>query len=328
MEKINYIELYKRFLKGETNATENRIIFDWFKKDKTRTQLFDYYEEEWHSASDEMPEESKKRILDRIKQQTDYNRDKQANGKSLMRPILKYAVAACLFILIGGGWITYFESTFLNKEFVVVAEDGQRATIKLPDSTIVWLNSGTKLKYTGAYNTKNRTVELDGEACFKVQKDTDKDFIVKAGDLEIKALGTMFDVKAYSDDAFVVTTLIEGEVSLKSNTKELILQPNEQVNFMKAEGLFNDIQVCNASRAVLWKNNELFFDCETLEQVSEQLKRLYSMDVIFLSESVKKHTYCGVINNNNMHNVLEYISLTSPVAYDVKENTIYFKEKK
>ncbi len=327
MEKKEYIDLFDRFIKGETTETEDQMVFEWFHGENAKEELFSSYEKKWQSVSNEMCSYEQDTIFEKIRKKTDIDRYKSVSRKFVLKSIFRYVAVACLFILLGVGVFQYTKYDYTSRNFIVSADIGQKATVELPDGTIVFLNSGSTLTYNGAYNVQNRRVVLEGEAYFNVKKNMKKAFIVVTGDLEIEALGTSFDVKAYANDLSITTTLLEGKVSVRSESEEIILSPDKQVSFIRATNSFNEPQICNASRFVLWKDDELFFDCETLEQVSETLKKVYSIDIIFMSEEIKAHTFCGVINNTNIHNVLEYLSLTAPVDYEVKNNKIYFMKR-
>ena len=92
---------------------------------------------------------------------------------------------------------------------------GSRAQFTLSDGTAVTLNAGSKLKYDNRFGIKDRIVQLEGEGYFKVAKDTKRPFIVKTSHLNVMALGTAFNVKAYSDDKTIETTLVEGSVKIE-----------------------------------------------------------------------------------------------------------------
>src|SRR5699024_2401351 len=101
---------------------------------------------------------------------------------------------------------------------------GGQYQLTLSDGTRVWLNSGSSIRYPVAFNGKNRKVEMTGEAYFEVAKNEGRSFIVKKGDVEIKVLGTQFNVNAYADNRKMKVTLLEGAVKVKNE----ILKPNEQ----------------------------------------------------------------------------------------------------
>jgi ferric-dicitrate binding protein FerR (iron transport regulator) len=113
---------------------------------------------------------------------------------------------------------------------------GARTEIILPDGSAVWLNAGSKIKYMNVFNRDNREIQLNGEAYFKVTKNTDLPFDVKTGDLSIQALGTEFNVKSYDDEDIIETTLVEGKIAIHQGRKQkasVYLEPHQQALYVK-----------------------------------------------------------------------------------------------
>lgn len=208
-----------------------------------------------------------------------------------------------------------------------LVDKGQRASVILPDGTKVWLNSHTELTYNGDYGKGNRQVVLSGEGYFEVAKDTTLRFIVKAGEMEVEALGTTFNVKAYQEDGELTTTLFEGKVRTSVGKDEVILKPDESLSFDKSSRrmiVSDDL----AAYARMWKDNELVFKGATMEEVAVMLDRLYNVKVRFTSEKVKHYRFSGVIKNNSLDNVIELISLTAPIMYKKVGGEIIIEERK
>lgn len=325
MKEINYIQLLERFLKGEASEAEETTLFSWFGTDAARKEVYAAYDEKLSRVSSKLPEDLQNKIYRRIEEETKLQQVTKEKSFSL-RGISRYIAIACIFIFLGMSVSVFWGKYFMSTNFVVSADEGMKSTVELPDGTMVWLNSGSRLQYSSTYNLWDRTVILDGEGYFEVNKNQRKNFIVKANGLSIKVLGTKFNVKAYGGDGKTTTTLIEGKVSVKSENDEHSLTPNQQLDFNHQSGSFSEIKNCDASRYALWKNNELYFDCEPLDVIGKTLERLYSIEVVFSSESAKDYTFCGAISNTNLINVLECISLTAPVRYEMKKNVLYFSE--
>lgn len=325
MKEINYIQLLKRFLAGETSEAEEAILFNWFGTETAKKAIYASYDEKLKCISDKLPQDVQDKIYQSIEEKTDLKQVARKRSFKL-RKIIRYAVIGCVGVFLGMALLSGWNYFLMNTDNRVIAEEGMRSTVVLPDGTVVWLNSGSSLQYNGAYNFWNRTVILEGEGYFEVKKSRLKDFIVQAKGLEIKALGTKFDVKAYNGDDEIVATLLEGKISVKSDEDEHILTRDQQLEFNLRSGSFSEIKNCDATRYALWKNDELYFNCEPLDVIAKTLERLYSIDVVFTSESVKKYTFCGAISNTNLVNVLECLSLTAPVRYEIKNNILYFSD--
>ena len=325
MEETNYIQLLERFLKGEASEAEDAILFSWFGTEVAKEEIYASYDEKLNHITNRLPEDIQQKIYWRIEEEANL---KLVAGKKhfFLQGISRYVAVACVCVFLGIALAFWGSRYFLSTDFVVSAGEGMKSTVELPDGTIVWLNSGSRLQYSNAYNLWNRTVILEGEGYFEVKPNQRKKFIVQANGVEVKALGTKFNVKAYSEEGKITTTLLEGKVSVKNDKQEQLLTSDQQLEFNCCSGLFSEVKSCDASRYMLWKNNELYFNCESLDEIGKTLERLYSVDVVFMSESAKKYTFCGAISNTNLINVLECISLTAPVTYNMKNNVLYFSD--
>lgn len=331
MEKnINIID---RFLKGESAESEESgetELFRWFESEEAKKEIFASYDERWLESSEELSAEIRNKMLVRIKKESNQGEKAQLARASKQRLriniLYRYIAVACLFLLIGTGLSITIEKLFLTTDFIVLAEDGQKSTVELPDGTIAWLNSGSRLIYKNTYGWWNRTVSLDGEGYFEVKKNNGKDFIVQVNDIKVTALGTKFNIRAYSNTEEITTTLLEGKVNVQSQTKEILLSSGQQLSFNKQSDSFSEVRNCDAKQYALWKSNKLYFGYESLEEIGKTLERLYSIKVVFTSEAAGKYTFSGTISNTNLINVLECICLTAPVKYEIKSNILYFSE--
>lgn len=325
MEKNKNIDLLDRFLKGETTETEDAMLFDWFGSKESQRDIYASYDERWENASDMIPSDVQDRIYKSIRNKTNLHQ-KIKTKRFTLRSLSRYIAVACLFIVIGMSLFIVMGKGLFTTNFVVSAEEGMKSTVELPDGTKVWLNSGSRLMYSNTYNFWNRKVHLEGEGYFEVNRNERKNFIVEVNGLEVEALGTKFNVKAYSGSNMITTTLLKGKVNVRSNEKEMLLSPDQQIQFNIRSKSFLEVKSCDASKYALWKNNELYFDCESLEEIGMTLEMLYSVDVVFASESAKKYTFCGAISNTNLINVLECITMTAPIHYEMKNNVLYFSD--
>ena len=159
-------------------------------------------------------------------------------------------------------------------------------------------------------------------------KDSLSRFVVKAGELAVEALGTSFNVKAYEEDSQSVVTLFEGKVKASAGRQEEFMLPEQSVTYLKNSGQLNKETLGDASRACLWRNNELAFNDESLSEIAVLLNRMYNIRVIFKTEQVKALRFTGVITNNSLENIIELISLTAPIVYTSKGDTIIIDEKR
>ncbi|HBC78775.1 MAG TPA: hypothetical protein DCZ51_09095 [Bacteroidales bacterium] len=233
----------------------------------------------------------------------------------------------------------------------VKAPYGSRSEIKLPDGTLMILNAGSVVSYRNDYNSTNRNVSLAGEAYFKVARNEDIPFIVNAGSVSIKALGTEFNVKAYADENIIETTLITGKVNIScegtgDSNQAVDLIPNQKAIFIRDEQgfLLEAIEGTDTSRiepvqsvipniliapkvntdqVVAWTEGKLILRGESLENLCVELKRKYDVTVVFQDDEIKKFRFTGVLLDETLEQVLNVIGLTAPIKYSLDGKTVY-----
>lgn len=202
---------------------------------------------------------------------------------------------------------------------------GSQTKIILPDSTIVWLNSGSSLKYNKSFGKKDREVALAGEGYFEVTKDKSKPFIVHTDSLNVNVLGTVFNIRAYNDDADVTVNLIEGSVniSLPKMKGFLSMKPNEKLVFNKQSKKIESSET-DASRSALWTTGKLCFVDATLEQISKDLERKYDVKIQIANDKIKNEIFSGSLNLNlSLKEILSYIDVDKKFRINQTNDTIY-----
>ncbi|HAE66309.1 MULTISPECIES: FecR family protein [Sphingobacterium] len=196
----------------------------------------------------------------------------------------------------------------------------------LPDGTQVWLNAMTTLRYPISFGTKARTVELDGEAYFKVSKQQLEGkripFIVHTGNQQLEVLGTEFNVNSYTKR--IQTTLVEGSISLKSkkNSKApLLLKPNQMAQ-MNAEGSTLDISEVDPFYIIAWKQGQFAFDNTPLHEVMESIGRWYNVDITYQTD-LNGIRFSGTVSRfERLDKLLKFLELSGDVHFNVKERRV------
>lgn len=203
---------------------------------------------------------------------------------------------------------------------------GARLNIILPDSSQVCLNGNSRLLVSKAFGINNRTVRIEGEAFFSVMPDKKKSFTVKAGDVDVTALGTSFYVKAYPSDNKIETVLITGKVSIETPENaikgdSLLLFPNQRHIYYKnnptEEKIAKDIKV---KKYQAWTKGELIFEDESMEQIIERLKNFYNIDITVLNSEINTYRFTASLSNCSMEQIMEYLKMSSPIDYTMDKN--------
>lgn len=238
---------------------------------------------------------------------------------------------AAVFILVAGisaltfylGKQNSFSSDSGIKYTSVVADRGQISKIILPDSSVVWLNSGTTLTYDNGYSYENRNLKLSGQAFLEVKKNQKLPMVVASGDLRVKVLGTRFDVCAYPDENSIQVFLESGKVELLNSADHSFnykLTPGEVAKYDSQSG---KIKVKEASKGdyFAWKDGELKFVDVPMGEVIRQLERKFDVTVTVKNPNVYKTVFNANFTTESLKEILEYIQFTCPINYElIKQN--------
>ena len=198
----------------------------------------------------------------------------------------------------------------------------------LSDSTKVWLNSETTLRYPVQFAGDIRKVELTGEAYFEVTHNDKVPFIVTSGNQQVKVLGTHFNISSYAENENIYTTLVEGkvEVSLESNPlAKIVLNPSEQSTINKT---MNEIQKrkVDASQYVAWKDGRFVFQDQKLEDIMKTLSKWYDVQFVFNQEKLKDVKFTGNLERYaDFSEILQKIERTNEVKFEIDNNVITIK---
>lgn len=198
---------------------------------------------------------------------------------------------------------------------------GSSSKIVLSDSSVVWLNAGSSLIYPSKFTGKSREVVLFGEAYFSVNSNPDKPFIVRTSALEIRALGTEFNVSAYPEDNMIQTVLKKGSVTIKridgtKSENEILLSPNQLALFDKKTKQ-SRITVVNTDFYTLWTNGLLCFENRDLNRIIKSLERYYNINIQFEDPLTGMVKISGKLDlNQNREEVFEYLAKVSTTKFE------------
>ena len=269
------------------------------------------------------------KLFARIKEQTQGKEETQGKEKprTIRMNLWKWAAAIVLPICIA--FFTYYlidSSQTVGAPFIVKADKGDKATIELPDGTNVVLNSASQLSYLNNFGENVRRVQLNGEAYFKVAHDEKHAFIVQVGDLEVKVLGTSFNVSAYEDAKDVTVVLLEGKVGVYAQKMSHIMKPGDKIEYNKATHKITATQV-HPSDYIEWTKGNIYFEKESLENIMKTLSRIYDVEIRFDSNKLPNEYFTGTIPGGGIQNALNILMLTSPFYYEMDGSVIVLKEK-
>lgn len=350
-------ELLSRKLSGEATAAELQELHNALQTNQEDQYLSEILTTYWNSRSDQATavdttaDEHFAHILEMAGEHTVV--DMQARKRSILFRRITIA-AACAMLLLAGSWIFFGEGTRPAvaaelKQNEVVAGRGIRSRMLLPDGTQVWLNSDSKLQYTGNFTGELREVTLEGEAYFDVVRDPKRPFIVHTSAIDIHVLGTAFNVKSYPQDKTIETTLIHGMVVVTNRNKpevpRITLRPKEKLVFNKEK----DISVSTepkASRAgsaiaitalphniadsslaeTSWVYNRLIFEGETFAQLAVKMERWFNVKIDFRNEKIANYRVEGSFEDENIEQALRALQYIAPFNFKIKNNEVEITE--
>lgn len=215
--------------------------------------------------------------------------------------------------------------TDANKNNELIIPKGGEYQVVLADGTKVWLNSASRLIYPQSFMGKERRVVLSGEAFFDVAHDAERPFIVETSRMNVKVLGTRFNVNDYDDNEEVSTTLVNGSVEIFSGGQQAFrLVPGEQ-----AYGKENELEKreVNVRLYTSWIDGKFLFNNTELEEIAKQISRWYDVEIFFSSENVKKVRFTGaIVKFKPLDDLVRMIESTSQVRFSVKGKTIVISE--
>jgi len=351
------------YLKGELSESEINDLISWIKLDKKNKQYFDECCEVWITARavSGNPGYDYHKGFRKFRQDIAVEKVLPVKtGKAqLITDLLKYAAVLIIGFTAGAILFHHDETENLSgnsrQSSEIIVPLGSKAIFSMNDGTVVTLNAGSRLKYGDQFGTAGRVVHLEGEGYFKVARDTSNPFVVKTPYLSITALGTEFNVKAYSADSTVETTLVNGKVKIDqfgNNDKHeiTVLKPSQKLTYFKksdqivAENTGNEVKSgdrvkpslvqktitpprivrenVNVEPVVSWKENRWIFEQQTLAQIATELERKFDVRIVFESERLKTWRFTGTIIAEPIEQVLEFMSITAPIDYRLKGRVV------
>ena len=234
------------------------------------------------------------------------------------------------------GTVIQKDSTGIDYRQIGVGEDtlvynqmetltGMEYTLTLSDGTRVYLNAESRLKYPVVFRGTERVVELSGEAYFKVSKDALRPFVVKMNGVNVRVLGTSFNVRSYADEGQVVTTLVEGCVQVRGVGNTVSLAPGQQA--LEVSGTRN-IKVLDVDVApyVAWHEGKFYFVHAPLNSIMEELARWYDVEVVFENPAVREECFTIEMQRfDDFNKVLRLIERTGMVTISVDGHIVTVK---
>ncbi|MFY0690015.1 MAG: FecR domain-containing protein [Cyclobacteriaceae bacterium] len=282
----------------------------------------------------EIPQKKYNEILENV-----LKSDNQQQGRfvsfKLISKGLKYAA-----VLILGIGLSYFllEGDKASDQIVEakvdqitkVTERGQKLSFVLADGTTVKLNAGSTLTFPRTFNNNQREIYLQGEAFFDVARDESKPFVIHANEIDVKVLGTAFNIKSYQLEDLIQVAVAEGKVAVNSKEKAWeantsTLTQNQVLTYTKStKSLTTEISDIYAFTA--WTDKTLVFKDASIAEITTRLERWFDVDIDVELSDPTPWQFSGQYPNKSIKQVLEGISYSTNVKYKIEENSVTIYE--
>lgn len=360
MENERFLLLAARELSGEASNEERQELSQLFAQDLFYKERFNLLESYWQKENMSVTDTDTAfgKLLAEIDAQTTATDAPQISVIRKKRVdsfgVIRYSKTAAIFILCIS-CVYFIYRSIKNDSSPVVSSNldwqvkqipkGARSTLILPDGSKVILNADSKLQFPKAFSGDTREVYLIGEGFFDVAHNAKMPFIIHTGKMNIKVLGTEFNVKSYPEDSSYETTLIHGsiEVTLQDRPSDkIILKPKEKLivsNTAAAQStpvghstahsqlvVTNLHYVSQADSTVVetsWLKNKMIFQDESFENLALEISRRYGVDIRFENNKVKAYRFTGIFENETIEEMLDALKLTEKFNYKVEDSTAY-----
>jgi len=365
MTEIN--NLINKLKEGSLTNSEIAYLLEYLKESQPGLEIQSLFQKAWNESPELNKEIDTKWIYNQVLNKVRINRvndqerkllpaDDRFSLRSLKRywmPALRYAavfiLAFALFWLVRPVTGTKELITSASQFQRVVVPYGSKTKVELPDGSVIILNSGTNLSYSSSeFNSDKRSVLLEGEGFFTVNKDLTRPFYVNTCGMRVKVLGTTFNVKAYPGENTEEATLVSGSLEIyagtdiKENGKPILLRPNEKAVFnksgqqisrkvtipesrtiepveLKALELQDDAKI---EQIISWKDDKLIFDNEPFSSLMVKIERWYDVQLTVKYPELKNARFSGKFDKETVEQVMNALSTITPFSYEIRKNQI------
>ena len=324
--------LIEKLLAGHTlSADETNELKGLFLNNSNNPQIDQWLTERWlHSDFKDVPIS-----FDRLKEHI-LKSEEQAQKGSVTRVLRRVSIyyqqiAAVLLIPLLLGFVFFsLRKAPEPGKFTAEAPLGQKAKVELPDGSMVWLNSGSKISYSSDYNKKLREIDLNGEAYFDVQKNKGKPFFVHTTSVDVEVTGTKFNLNAYGDESLTETSLLEGHVNLylkdRANQK-IELEPGNTISYSEKTNEAS-LSKLDSEATIAWKDNRLIFINDDFYKLAKKIERWYNMEVVYNPEDFQTNKLTvRLLEGEQLTKLLQIIESAVGAKCKVTGSKIYITKK-
>ncbi|HLP72933.1 MAG TPA: FecR domain-containing protein [Bacteroidales bacterium] len=316
-------EIAAKYFSGNASQDEQEYLRKWINASEENAKYFGQLGNIWATANPDC-------VSDQIDISTALTKiNNRLSGKSTIRRIWTVwgKIAAVLIIpLVIWNMLKPFQKPAEELSFQqpvyneVYATFGTRTALRLADSSLVWLNSGSSLRYPDKFTGSHREVSLNGEAYFEVKSNEEMPFIVRTKDIVVKATGTKFNILGFNSDQQSEVTLVTGEVSVSDidiNGKDCLISrlvPDQHMIYNKSTGVMS-VYNEDTYKYISWKDGKLIFRNEPLSEVAKKISQVFNVDIEIQGNSLNDYRYRATFEDETLSDILKLLEISSPIGY-------------
>lgn len=317
-------ETIKKVIDGTSSKENARWVAEWFSSTVEGQQfLSDMLDRDMYLWEEEFA--GQKRISP-IQSEIIFSKiDKEIRQKQFVRIArLVAAIVIPFIILVGFGIYLNSQVDLFGKSSYaeIYIPKGENAQILFQDGSEAYLNADTKIRYPKKFGLTKRQVYVEGEAYFNVTPAKRRPFIVHAGNVGVKVLGTSFNVKAYEDEEKIEVVLDEGKIEFRTSGNQYALLPGQQLVYHKTNGESVVRNLSKSTNLSLWKNNIFYFHDTPLEEVLRMLERRYDVSFEIKDEKALRYSYTITTCQTAITDILGELEKIAPVKFTFQKDKI------
>lgn len=323
--------LISSYISGNCTPEEARRLLAILSRDKQADRLYRELSAAWAVAAAPVFADRENENIEEIHQQM---APKEPSGTHRRRWWI--AAAAAVLLLLAGGNVYWWDrmdtltAQYANVEtpYIIKAPADSHTEITLPDGTKVTLNAGSEISYLRNFGAEDRMVTLSGEALFDVAKNREKPFSVHIDELDVKVVGTKFNISGYEDDADVMVSLLRGRVDLHlDDGTTLELHPNEQACFNKKTGRLRKYDF-DAQSSSAWADGSMHFDNALFPAIAHQLEHRFGIRINVTSARLRQQRFSGSFSKRqSLSDILHEINIEEQYRWQSANGVVTISDK-
>ncbi len=323
-----YRKIFDFFFSGVEVPKNLKLEFhEWMREHGDTPEVRDLLQQYWKSVSDNAPDFDMSAGLESLMASIERNERKKHRrifGRKTLKWIAGIAASAAVFT---AGWTLANLIGNAGKETVLMASSENVSSYTLPDGTKVWLNKDSWLSYRECFGRRTRKVSICGEGFFEVTRDEEHPFVVKMyNDMEVKVLGTSFNVCSYPDTENAEVILRTGSVKVSDSENRVlaVLKPDQKYTWSDGLGAITPV---NATDCCRWYEHRLSFDNVMLQDIIDNLAHKYQMQFTLNIGKLSRKRMSLTVRDESVNEVLDVLSSLLPVTWRLNGNEIVIENK-